>query len=294
MASEEEKYVAGFGRDESEINDNYRLLKEQNYTALRDKQIQLENAKNNALKYTQNQLASQGLGSQGYGSSTNAGIYNNYMNAFANEGHTIAEQNTALDIQKQQEINQLREKNLNGLYTDLEYAMENTDDINKVNQYLANMGFGTANEDGSFTFASAKPDNISQSEWNSLKYRYSIMSENFNENAEKEAETNDAFSRYEFLDNKQDVYDTDYINGNGETGRIWWDFREEVDRMFEFAKADEIKDGGVLELRSRNHGSVYYEYNKKDGFKLISRSKYKNSDNRYKIEWWDQHKLKQN
>ena len=65
------------------VTDYYNLAKEQRYTDLLNKEIEMENSKQNALKYTQNQLANQGFASQGYGSSVQAGVYNNYANNIA-------------------------------------------------------------------------------------------------------------------------------------------------------------------------------------------------------------------
>jgi len=109
-------------------NDNYYdLLKNQSYKTLLNSEIQAGIAKDQALKYTQNQLNASGYGTQGLSESTRAGLYNNYINAL-NNAQANYDQNM-LDISKEQrqENNDVFES-----FTTLMDSAESSDDLNKL------------------------------------------------------------------------------------------------------------------------------------------------------------------
>ena len=83
-------------------DDVYKLARDQEYDLLFDKEVALENAKANALKYTQNQINAQGFGGTGYGSTLQSGIYNTYLNK-ANEAQVDYANNIRdINLQEQQ------------------------------------------------------------------------------------------------------------------------------------------------------------------------------------------------
>ncbi len=65
-------------------NSIYDDMKQESYRAMLNSEIQASVAKQNALKYTQNQLNQTGYANQGVAQSTNLGIENNYRNALVN------------------------------------------------------------------------------------------------------------------------------------------------------------------------------------------------------------------
>ena len=125
-------------------------LRDQNYKAYFNTAIQQYNMKNNMNKYLNNELANQGLHSQGYGSSAHAGINNQAINLYS--------QNLANYQKEEQDITQgayerTEEKAIekdNQLVQFIANANEygNTDAINK---YMQNYGY--MNEDGTYTDA---------------------------------------------------------------------------------------------------------------------------------------------
>ena len=76
------KYASGTSNASNDSTDYYQMSKNQEYATLLDKEIELENARSAALKHTNNQLAAQGMASQGYGSSQMSGITGRYLNAY--------------------------------------------------------------------------------------------------------------------------------------------------------------------------------------------------------------------
>ena len=82
--------------------DYHKMARDQEYKALLDKEIQLSNAKSNALKLTGNQMAAQGMAGTGYGSTVQSGIYGQYMNALG-QAQNASQQNIAnIDMQEAQ------------------------------------------------------------------------------------------------------------------------------------------------------------------------------------------------
>lgn len=70
-------------KKQTETEDYYNDLRNKSYRTLLDNEIQASIAKEQAMKYTQNSMAAQGLGSQGVSESVKAGINNDYLNAIA-------------------------------------------------------------------------------------------------------------------------------------------------------------------------------------------------------------------
>lgn len=77
---------------------DYDDLRDQNYKNLLDTQIQLEAARQSALKASRSQLAAQGLYGTGYGSTAQTGISNAYINAMQSASSSYND--TDVDISK--------------------------------------------------------------------------------------------------------------------------------------------------------------------------------------------------
>ena len=84
--------------------DYYNLLKQQNYEALLNKEVQLDNARNRALKQTNVGLNSMGLASSGYGQTARQGIEGQYLNALEGANQTYQNEATNIGLQEQQAI----------------------------------------------------------------------------------------------------------------------------------------------------------------------------------------------
>ena len=87
---------------EKEYEDYYQMLKDENYNTLLSKEIQLNNARERALRNTNANLNAMGLASSGYGQMAQTGVEGQYLTAM--EGANQTYQNTANQI-KQDEYN---------------------------------------------------------------------------------------------------------------------------------------------------------------------------------------------
>ena len=125
---------------------DYDDLRNQNYKNLLDNQIQLEAARQSALKASNSQLASQGLLGTGYGSTARSGISNAYINAMNNANTSYSE--TDNDISKQE--TSANEEKANSNFTTLTSLMGQATDSDDLNSVLSEYGI-TVNDDGTFS-----------------------------------------------------------------------------------------------------------------------------------------------
>lgn len=142
-------------------------LKHNNYVELINSNIATEIAKQNALKYTQNQIKSAGYGSTGYGSTQYSDTINAYLNALGTNRGNYQNANNQVDMSIDQEqfnteqnyndayLNYLKEQeDINGQYEDTFIsqvigdlqASANSSDRQEV---LINAGY--MNADGTYT-----------------------------------------------------------------------------------------------------------------------------------------------
>ena len=90
----------------AEDENYYELLKKQNYEALLNKEVQLDNARSRALKYTYANLSAMGLASSGYGQTALNGIENQYLSALETAEQGYNQENTNIGIQEQEYLGQ--------------------------------------------------------------------------------------------------------------------------------------------------------------------------------------------
>lgn len=144
---EYKKQLYGSGEDtsinsKSTSNDYYQMVKNQEYSNLLNKEIELANARNNANKYTMNQINAQGLGTQGYGSSMQASATNRYLSQLeANKNEYQKNINTINQEQYQNNQTEIGED------YDIIASANNLDDLNN---YLVNKGYGQLDDTGKF------------------------------------------------------------------------------------------------------------------------------------------------
>lgn len=162
----------------SSTEEYYQLARDQEYKLLMDKEIALEQAKANALKYTKNQIAAQGFSGTGYGSTIQTGIHNEYLNHL-NEAQTeYGENMRTIDQQEREAAETEGALDFGNMASDIQMAQS----VDLLNDYMAsygllgddgngNMVLGSTDENGKFV-AGRKPDDMSDSEWNRLKYMY--------------------------------------------------------------------------------------------------------------------------
>lgn len=89
--------------------DYYQAMKDQRYKELLDNQIQLDNARQRALKNTNTQLAAAGFDSSGYGQTARLGLESQYLQGLQNANNSY--QNDLLQINKDQHEAELAKAN---------------------------------------------------------------------------------------------------------------------------------------------------------------------------------------
>ena len=81
----------------------YDDLRNDNYSNLLDTQIQLSLARQNAMKSTNQMLASQGMLGTGYGGLTTSGIQSQYLSAMQNAKDSYYDREQSISSQERQE-----------------------------------------------------------------------------------------------------------------------------------------------------------------------------------------------
>lgn len=137
---------AGGTSSGSSSSDDYEDLRNQNYKNLLDNQIQLESARQSAMKASRSQLASQGLFGTGYGSLANTGISNAYINAMNSANTSFAE--TDADISAKEKA--ADEEKASSNFTTLTTLMGQAEDMDDLSAVLSEYGI-TLNDDGTFS-----------------------------------------------------------------------------------------------------------------------------------------------
>ena len=154
----------------STTEDYYKLARNQEYTALLDREVQLENAKANAMKYTQNQINAQGFGGTGYGSSMQGGIYNAYLNRLGEAQNQTASNVQNLNMQEHQE--QLA--NDNDRFQSITTMLTQADSVDSMNSLLTDYGYGSVDANGEFQWGQ-KPAGMSDDDWYQMRYYYGLQ-----------------------------------------------------------------------------------------------------------------------
>ena len=252
------------------FEDYYKLARDQEYNLLLNKEVALENAKSNAMKYTQNQINAQGFGGTGYGSSLQSGTYNNYVNkaneAYANYGENIK------NINMQENEAKLAEAN--DRFESVTTMLQQADNVDSMNKLLTDYGYGTIGEDGTFTWNAQKPEGMSDDDWYQMQYYYGLQKNAFDE----EASANKAGYA-----NNETAFRGMQIHIDGEKGSTMGDsFNKETTILFAHLTSGDISNGDYVKM-TNGHGKVIYVQYTKDGFRVASESEYNDSENKHEI-----------
>lgn len=155
-------------------DDYYKMARDQEYGLLFDKEVALENAKANALKYTQNSINAQGFGGTGYGSSMQSGIWNSYINK-VNEANTQTASNIR-DINLQEQ--QANQDQANDRFQSITTMLTQADTQENMDKLLTDYGYGTMDKDGNFVWGE-KPAGMSDDDWYQMQYYYRMQKNAF-------------------------------------------------------------------------------------------------------------------
>lgn len=126
------------------LDEIHEAASQKNYKALLQNDIARYNLKLGEQKYLENSLASQGLASQGYGSTAHIGVENQAANLYAQnqENYNQTEQDLLLQAQERQKA--AANESDNQLATFLQYS-DGSDEA--ISRYMGNYGY-TKNEEG--------------------------------------------------------------------------------------------------------------------------------------------------
>lgn len=273
--STNKKYDEYLGELESESdvsNEYYDLMRQNKFSELKDKEIQLENSKAQASKQTMNSLNAQGLGSTGYGSSSYASIYNNYMNGFNELQRDYQNSIDDINLEQRQNRDNIQEEDFQQLVDLIEFG-ENYQNKDRLNRLLQSYGLGTIGEDGTFTF-NEKPDSMSNLQWSQLQYLYGLQTDEFDNNQSQN------FKTYGSLDDLKNA--TYFVNGNKDVGNIGNSFNRETDVLWNYATKGTFSNGDTIKLTNKGGNSIYLQWTS-SGFKFVDQNEYDNSENQFTI-----------
>lgn len=245
-------------------------LANKNYKDYLNTSMQLFNYRNRARKYLNNQLASQGLNTQGYGSSVNAGVDNSVINAYTQVANQYNES------QNQVAQDYLNAVNENAIERDNQLATFITNDINttggaNIDQYLINYGY--KDENGNYTDL-----------WNNLdssrrSYLESLMVGASGNNATQQYGSAVDTSNYE---NRVYYYSKD---GSTQSDTIQNKFRVEFDGLASRMARGEIPNGSYVKL-TNGYGDKLYLIYQNGQYYYITENQYNEADkNINKIEY---------
>lgn len=255
----------------------YELAKNQEYGKLLDSEIQLENAKSNALKYTQSQINAQGFGGSGVGSSMQGSVYNKYLNAAANMKNDYNNAIRTLDYQQAQE----QEAKADDRFQSITTMIGTADDIDSLNNMLSDYGYGSY-KNGVFELSKNKPEGMSDDDWYQLKYYYNLQ-----KNAIENNNNNTAY--YGSL---QALQNATYVGNDGlahTIGDTEHGFNEEAKYLTAMATQGNIENGSVIRVQNGKGDVIYLQYTK-NGYVFVNEEAYNNSSIKHKLTWQNKSK----
>ena len=264
-----EYYDENLENQAQSVQDYYNMAREQRYTDLLNQEIEMENSKQNALKYTQNQLANQGFDSQGYGSSVQAGIYNNYANNIAQAQSDYSFDISGKNYEEQQQLNNIRlqdsalkQENQNAQYDQILSLISGASSKENMDKYLNTFGYEN--------IMTNKPEGMSDYQWNMMKLAY--------EEKNNQIEMANSYTGDE-------LKEQNYITPGGKEKKVGNDFNKLTSTLINNANNNEYNNGDVISL-IQNGKYLYLKYNN-GRFSIISKKEYNdsNDENKYYISY---------
>lgn len=266
----EDYYNQEYGTQAQQVQDYYNLAEEQRYSELLDTEIELERTKQNALKYTQNQIKNQGLGGSGYGSSLSTGIYNQYLGALSGAESDYNLDVAGLKMNERNELNQIALNDKQQRSSDMANLINQSTSLDNLNQVYKEYGFGDIDKEGNFVFGK-KPDNLSESEWINYQLQYNNYKDVFNN-------VNQNQNSYSL----EELGDIKIKRDNGKIGTIENNINENVlNRLGYELQNNKFTNGDTIHLYD-GKDSAYLKY-ENGRFVSITEDDYNQSTNKYKI-----------
>lgn len=251
--------------------DYYKALKEENYTTLLDKEIQLDNARQRALKNTQTTMSGLGMGSSGYASSAQNGIESAYLAGLENAQKTYQEQTNDINMQQIQDQQTQNENNYNSMLQ----VLTNSTDSTSMNQALKS--YGITYDPTTKSMSGAGWDKLTDSQKNDLLASINLKQYGYDQEiaqadiAGRVADISDGKSIITYKNDSQ----VEVLSG-------WFDSERRT--LLAGMATGQFKNGDVIKLQNWHNSTAYFTY--QDGQLLyIDKSTYNKAskDNQYYI-----------
>lgn len=264
--------------DEEKQQDYYDLMKQENYKTLLDREVQLNNARERALKQTNAGLGAIGMQSSGYGQTAKSGIESQYLSAMEGANQTYQEQNQDINLEQQQYLEQQQAASEQKQFYDMGLVgdkitqaktQEEIDDI--MNLY----GLYTKDEQGNNVFDYEKAVELyGEQNATELQYLYNYHIKGIDDlNYQGSA----------VASNDYQAAISTFTDQNGKTGKV----NDELKVLFEPSRFSKLgytpANGDVLKVsgNSENGASTVYIIYRDGKWYQTSADKYANAKNKH-------------
>lgn len=237
------------GQSSSNGTDTYQLARDQEYSALLDKEVQLENAKQNAMKYTNAQIASNGFSGTGYGSTQQSAIYGQYMNALGNAQNTAQSNISNINLQEAQ----ANEEAANDRFQSLTTMISTATSKEQMDSLLEDYGYMKDGE-----WLAEKPDSISDDDWYQMKYYYNLQKDQIGDD-----DFNGTY--YSNVDNLKSS--GTYLN-NGKVESINGHFDNEMTLLSNKLSSGSVPYGTAIAMLNSHNKTIFVMYTK-NGLRMM-------------------------
>lgn len=252
----------------NDSTDYYQMSKNQEYATLLDKEIELENARSAALKHTNNQLAAQGMASQGYGSSQMAGITGRYLNAYESANRDY--QNNVNNLNYQQ--NQEQVANANDRFESITTMMSQASNMDQLHSLLTDYQYGSIDDEGNFTF-NEKPEGMSDDDWYQMKYYYNLQ-----KGAIEQMEEANKVEEYVATYGSESAWRTSsFRTSDGKTKSVDERFNQESKAIWANINAGQYTYGTSIKLQNKWDEVIYVQWTQ-NGLRMIDKDTYNSSE----------------
>lgn len=270
-------------------DDYFKLAKEQEYGLLFDKEVALENAKANALKYTKNEINAQGFGGTGYGSSMQSGIYNSYLNRANEAKEQYADRIREIGVEERE--NALADAN--DRFQSVTTMVQGADTLENMNQVLTDYGYGSVDKDGNFVWNAEKPEGMSDDDWYQMQYYYRMKKNDFDAS---NSDTNVVNTLQGLQNMTFELQDNDTSGDKnhhaGTIGTLGEWFGEESKWLIHKANYGELEKDCVIKVTNGRGDVIYLKWDG-EGYSQVNSQAYKTAENKHtlrhedKKNYWD-------
>lgn len=238
--------------DPSDGSDEYQQLRQQNFKALLDSQIQLSAARQNSMKQTQSQINASGFGGTGYGSMQQSSINNAFINALQSAKNNYQTQQQSIANQEQTANDTDSSTNFNNFLSILNSdAANSTDGMNKTLESYGFMNNGNLIDEASF-----KNLGYSTNDYNQLKSIYALKSSAYNTSETIANKTVNGTGFNDYQDASSNIKTENGVDASDDK----WGVKNELDYLFNTYTTKDTKNGDVVKLQNANNGTSGRDY----------------------------------